>query len=334
MPLDSRRSEDTRKKIHRLISILRKLDNREKCSPATLSEDFCITDRTVQRDIDVLNNAGFSVLFDRELGTYRFTDSDYTLKDLELDKEELVTLLIGRQMAGSLGKPFEKAYQSLLRKVHKETGFKTRERISKIAEQHNFWVDIDPMEGFEKVEKQYNAINEAMGFKKEIMLTYKAMGSQEKTKRAVAPYGLFFCNGLWYAIGYCNLRKDIRIFALDCVKDFRITDKPYSIPADFNIGKYFEPGWQMMRYGDPVEVVLKFSKEYARWIKRRKWHPTQVIEDKPGGSIIFKVTVQGTTELKWWTYHWLPYCEVIAPAALKKEVVGEMKKMLKIYGER
>ncbi len=76
---------------------------------------------------------------------------------------------------------------------------------------------------------------------------------------------------------------------------------------------------------------MEFGKEYAHWIKRREWHPTQQIEEKPDGSIIFRVTLEGTMEIKWWIYHWIPYCKVIAPAGLRKEMIQEMKAMTGVY---
>ncbi|MBI3583126.1 MAG: WYL domain-containing protein, partial [Nitrospinae bacterium] len=282
-------------------------------------------------DINDLNESGFSITFDKRINSYIFTDSDFTLRDLDLNNDELTALLIGKQIAHRMGKPFEKAYQSLLKKAHKDTGIKTGEGLKKIEDKQQFFIDIDPMEGFDEIEKQYNAVSKAMEKKVEIEIGYKAMKNEKETKRTIAPYGLIFEYGLWYVIGYCNLRKGIRVFALDCIKDFKLTDKYYSIPDDFRLEEHFKPGWHMIRYGKPVEVVLKFGKEYARWIKRKKWHPTQAIEEKGDGIIIFKVTVEGTRELKWWIYHWIPYVEILSPPELRKEVMEEMRGMLRVY---
>lgn len=329
--MKSKKSDEKTKRLHRLLSILRMFDSRARCTRKNLADKFCVSIRTIERDIKDLNSSGFSIVFVKEENTYRFTDSDYTLRDLNLNKDELTFLLIGRQFAHNLGKPFEKACQSLLKKAHKDTGIKTRERIKGTEEKSHFWVDMDQMDEFEKVEKQYNAINEAMNQKQEVEILYKDMGKQEETRRSIAPYGLFFHEGNWYVIGYCHLRKEIRVFALDCIREIKVTNTPYTIPDDFDINEHFKPGWRMRRYGAPVEVVLKFSERYARWIKRRKWHPTQVIEEQKDGSIIFKVKVEGTVELKWWTYHWIPFCEILAPPELKKEVIEEMKGMLAVY---
>lgn len=329
----SKRDVDTEKKIHRLLSILRILDIRKQCTPKTLAQDFGTSERNIYRDINNLNAAGFSITFDKEDTTYRFTDPDFSLSDLSLNNVELTALLVGGQLLRNMGKPFDETFQSLIKKVHKDTGTKTAAISKNMDKGKQFFIDISPVEGFELIERQYNAVNEAMDKKEEIEIVYKAMKNRQETKRVIAPYGLCLIDGLWYVVGYCHIRRDIRTFALDCIKGFKITGKPYSIPSDFKIADYFKPGWHIIRYGEPVEVVLKFEERYARWIKRRTWHPTQVIEENKDGSIIFKVRIEGTRELKWWTYHWIPYCEILAPAELREEVIWQMKEMLRKYGE-
>ena len=327
----SRKDADREKKLHRLLSILRNLDIRQQCTPKILAQEFGTTERNIYRDLRDLDAAGFSITFDRENYTYRFTDPDFSLRDLNLNSDELTALLVGQQLSHNLGKPFETAFQSLLKKVHKDTGAKTRAIAINMNKGKQFFIDIPPMEGFEQIERQYNALVEAMDRKEEIEIVYKAMGSRQEKKRVIAPYGLYLHDGLWYVVGYCYMSREIRTFALDCIKGFEITGKAYSMSHDFNMADYFKPAWHMIRYGEPVEVILKFEERYARWIKRRTWHPTQAIEENKDGSIIFKVRIEGTRELKWWTYHWIPYCEILAPVELREEVIREMRDMLRVY---
>ena len=327
----SKRAPDQLRKLHRLISILRMLDNRKQCTPEKLARDFGTTPRNIYRDMNDLYSAGFSIYFDKGTKTYSFADPDFTLRDLDLNSNELMALLLGKQIGYKLGKPFENAFQSLLKKAHKDTGDKTNIKIKRLKEHQQFWVDLDPMDDFEKIEKQYNTIVDAMDGKQEIEMVYKGMHGQKETKRQIAPYGLFYSNGMWYVLAYCNMRNEIRSFALDCINEFKITNTPYVIPKDFNMDDYFKPSWHIMRYGKPIEVSLRFSKDVARWIKRRKWHPDQIIKERKDGSIIFKVKLQGTKELKWWTYHWAPYCEILSPPELRKEAKEEIRKLGRVY---
>lgn len=66
-----------------------------------------------------LNSAGFASTFDRDSSSYIFADNDFALRDLDLTKEELTVLLVAKQLGQSLGKPFEQAYQSLIKKAQK-----------------------------------------------------------------------------------------------------------------------------------------------------------------------------------------------------------------------
>ncbi len=332
MVVGSKRAEEKTKHLHRLLSILRSLDNRERINPRSLASKFNTSIRTIQRDMQVLNNSGFAIVFDKEHNMYRFADSDYTLRDLNLTENEIMAIIMGSQVARNIGAPFEEAFKTLLRKAHKDTADPTKMKAKVLGDESRFFIHIDSLENFEKIEKQYRAIEEAMTKGLKLEITYHGMKSDEITTRLIAPYGLIFNCGLWYVIGYCYLREEIRVFALDCIKKFKLTTKPYTIPRNFNIEKYLEPGWSMIRYGKPVEVVLEFSNECARWIKRRKWHPTQRIEEKEDGSIIFSVTVEGTRELKWWTYHWIPYCKVIKPPELREEIKKEIKALARVYG--
>ncbi|MCL5878332.1 MAG: WYL domain-containing protein [Deltaproteobacteria bacterium] len=331
MPSKSERFTDKTNKLHRLISILRMLDIRNRCTPKSLAEAYGTTERTIYRDIDDLNYAGFAIRFDKEANIYTFADPDFTLRDLNLSEDELTVLLIGRQVAQNLGSPFDRIYQSLMKKVRKDTGRKTQEAVKKINGTQRFWIGLDPMEEFESIEHQYNILNQAMDEKHTAEIVYKAMSSQKEEKRTIAPYGLIFNKGIWYAVAYCSLRKGIRSFALDCIKDAVVTDEFYEIPSEFDLKEYLKPGWQIISSGKPVEVMLRFNKDIARWIKRRKWHPTQIIEEQKDGSNIFKVMVSDTSEIKWWSYNWAPNCEILSPPELRKEVTEDIKKLAKIY---
>ncbi|MBI5560695.1 MAG: HTH domain-containing protein, partial [Deltaproteobacteria bacterium] len=193
MPQKSERFGDRVKKLHRLLSILRKIDDRERCTPQTLAEKFNTTERNIYRDINDLDAAGFPIVFDKEFNGYMFSAPEYCLRELGLTSDELMALLIGHQVARGMGKPFEKAFQSVLKKVHTDTSRKTQAKVKKMEGEERFFVGIDhDEEWFKKVEKQYNAVNEAIDSKVELEIVYKKLKDEKETRRTIAPYGLVF----------------------------------------------------------------------------------------------------------------------------------------------
>lgn len=321
------------KKLPRLLIILRMIDKCEQFNYKIYAERFGIHKRNLYRDIKDLNAAGFAIRFDDERNTYRFSDPDFSLRDLSLSENELMALLFGKQLAHKLGKPLENAFNSLLKKAHTETRAETGLRADRLQnEKQKFWVAIDQISDFEKIEGYYNTISEAIDDKLMLEITYHGMKSQRISQRQVAPYGLFYGSGMWYMVGRCYREKDIRTFALDCIKGIKkLTGRHFLIPPDFDIESYLQKGWRIMHYGRPVEVVLKFSKDVARWIKRTKWHPTQSIEEQADGSLILKARLNGPEEIKRWSYSWAPYGEILSPPELRKEAAEDIKKLGKVY---
>ncbi len=326
----SKRLPDEIKRLNRLLSILRMLDRCEALNPDIYAKKYGIDIRNLYRDIKDLKRAGFDikhVKFENGDSIYRFADPDFSLRDLSLSKKELMALLFGRQLAHRLGKPLENGFNSLLKKAHTETGAETGLRADRLQKgKQNLWVAIDPINDFEKIEGCYNTINKAIDDKLMLEITYHGMKSQSVSQRQVAPYGLFYGSGMWYMVARCYREKDIRTFALDCIQGIKkLTGRHFLMPSDFDIESYLQKGWRIVRYGRPVEVILKFSKDVARWIKRKKWHPTQSIEEQKDGSLILKVKLTGPEEIKRWSYNWAPYCEILSPPELRKEAAEEIK---------
>ena len=316
------------KRLNRLVEMLRIIDKGEKVTAGSFADHFGIAQRTVYRDLTALGGAQFPIYFDEERESYRFTEG-YSFKKVDLTPNEIRALLASKAVISKLGKGVSDAYDSLMQKVKVEAGCKTSQRLATASKA--YWFDIDPAADFTSIQKQYDAVQEALENNVRLQIEYQGMNDQEKSTRQIDPYGLFYSCGVWYTLAYCHLRKDTREFALDCIKKIKITDMPYSIPKTFSMDKYFEGGWHIITCGEPVEVKLWFSNDVARWITRKKWHPTQNIETKKDGSIIFKVTLQGTEELRRWIYHWGSNCEVLAPKSFRREVAEELKSMAAVY---
>ena len=74
------------KKIFRLLYILNKLDRGGNVLTNDLAKEFNVSSRTVQRDLELLNMAGFP-LTPLAKGEHSFADG-FSLKKLMLSKEE------------------------------------------------------------------------------------------------------------------------------------------------------------------------------------------------------------------------------------------------------
>jgi diguanylate cyclase (GGDEF)-like protein/PAS domain S-box-containing protein len=87
-------------KIDLLMAILKKLDAGETLTAKQLAQDFSVTERSIYRYLETLQNAGYPIYFDREYRSYRFVES-YKLKRPQ-DSQDIVSALeLRKQMLRS-----------------------------------------------------------------------------------------------------------------------------------------------------------------------------------------------------------------------------------------
>ena len=102
------------KRILRLVSILNQLNKYRYVKTTELAKEFNTTTRTVQRDIALLDQAGFPLASGREAGEHKFMEG-FSLRKITVSPEEkyLLTILY-RLFAGAEG-PLQASANALLR---------------------------------------------------------------------------------------------------------------------------------------------------------------------------------------------------------------------------
>src|ERR1700730_14830753 len=68
------------------------------------------------------------------------------------------------------------------------------------------------------------------------------------------------------------------------------------------------------------DVIWKFNPEAADHARCFVFHPAQVLEDHPDGSLIVRFRASGHLEMCWHLYMWGDQVEVLAPLALRQMV--------------
>lgn len=101
--------------------------------------------------------------------------------------------------------------------------------------------------------------------------------------------------------------------------------------ADFSLEDYLQNSLGIERGPQVYEVIIRFHRDQARWIKERQWHPGQVMEELPDGSLVLKMPLSGLQEVKRWVLSFGSRAEVLAPPELRREVAREAKELAALY---
>lgn len=173
------------------------------------------------------------------------------------------------------------------------------------------------------------------GRKVRIMYKTSSRGG-DLNERVVRPYHLMPYVRSWQLIGHCEKRDTVLMFKVDRILQATIMEEKYSIPADFDAAEYLGPAWGVMRSSgsDPVDVVLRFEARAGGWVAEEHWHPSQKVEELPDGRIVFKLHVVPTPEFVNWILYYGSRVEVLAPQELRERVADEHRSAAAIYAQR
>jgi predicted DNA-binding transcriptional regulator YafY len=178
----------------------------------------------------------------------------------------------------------------------------------------------------------FEVISDAIVRRRFIDMTYFTMSRKQETHRKVAPYKIWFFDGSFYLIGNCGLREDIRIFALDRIRNVSLNPEAFEMPEDFDVEEFMKPSFGIFR-GEPVEVRIRFAPDIAGYIGERQWHPSQKSVLERDGALILEMTVAGTEEIKFWALQWGSRAEVLKPASLRRQIREEGRKLSNMYSD-
>lgn len=327
----TRHREINRPILYRIYQIHHLLCNHRYPSLEVLAQKFEVSKRTILRDLSAMRyDLGAPIIYSQQRHGYCYSNEKFTLPSLHLTQGEAIAVFLGERLLSQYrGTPFEQAIRSAFQKISVLLPEEISVNFSEVERFISF--DVEPLRGEEEqLARVFNLLSQAAHERRTVRITYFSQHRGQETDREVDPYHLRSSLGAWYLIGYCHMRDEIRIFALDRIRDIELINQKFTIPKEFFIEEYLGDSLHMER-GEPVDVAIKFDPYQARWIRERVWHPSQSIEELPDGSIILRMLVGSLDEVKRWAMSFGDRAEVLEPERLREEIHGEIKRVIEIY---
>jgi len=192
-----------------------------------------------------------------------------------------------------------------------------------------FSVGLGPHKKYREHKNTIDLISQAIDKRRTAQMRYYSASRNTTGRREVDPYHLRYAAGGLYLIGYCHLRQEVRMFAVERIRSITLTDHPYQMPLGFNIEEYVQDALMIMR-GRRIEVELMFSKRAAAWVKDKNWHPSQETTLLKDGRIRMNLKVADTDELLGWILSFGSQVRVDRPDSLSVKVKEEVRKILRL----
>ena len=148
-----------------------------------------------------------------------------------------------------------------------------------------------------------------------IWMRYFTAGRGEFTERKVMPYHLHNFRGDWFLIGFDTLRNDYRIFLIGRMAEWKVLPEKFQRDENFSAEKWISSGFQVHGGGEVEDVSIRFNAQKAQFIRERRWHLSQQIEENPDGGLVLHMRTAGLVEVKNWVLSFGSGAEVLAPKA-------------------
>lgn len=279
--------------------------------------------RTLRRDLDAIESAGWPLLTERVEGRTRWKllEGVRHAPALRFSPTELMALTLSRRLIAPL--EGTALHASLVSALSKASAALPPEGLALVQQlEGTFSVGLGPHKRYTHHREIVERVAQAIADKRRIQMRYDSAARGRVTRREVDPYRLWYAAGGLYLIGYCHLRKEPRMFAVERIKSATPTESPYQIPLHFDFEAFVEDSLTVMR-GPRITVELEFDNATAAWAKDRLWHPSQQLTMMKDGTMRLILTVADSRELVGWILSFGRGVRVEKPDHVRAAVIEE-----------
>ncbi len=310
--------------VIRQWTILKELEASRRATIDDLARQTGVTTRTIRRDLDALQEAGFPLFDETHDGKKYWTLEQKAfrrLDDTAFTLAELSALYFSRTLVECLsGTPFERDVRSAFDKL---SGALTP-GMRQFLDQMPLVIQAKAEPGTQAVAprtKEVAQLLEATLHHRRVTMRYHSFSSNREKSYGLEPYRLVFAQGRLYVIGFVPEYGELRTFAADRIAQVSLTEErfePLELPEDafaHSLG---------VNQGTAERIELTFAPKIARYVRERVWHPSQQATDQPDGSLRLTLDVCNDWALKSWVLGFGGLATVISPSTLQAEIVAAL----------
>ena len=317
--------------VIRQWTILREIES-ARAAGVTIDElaTLCgVTTRTIRRDLQALEEAGFPLFDDRsgDDGRTRWSINGQAFKGLSagLTLSELCALYFSRTLLESLsGTPFRADVERAFEKLASVLTPHMRQFLDQLP--RVIAAKSDPLRR-RPADEALTAHVVSRAFEatlqhRQAMLTYHSKSSERTKNYLVHPYRLAYAQGGMYLLAYVPEYGEVRTFATERIKDISLLEDRFEPPEEMPDQAF--PHSLGVHSGPPERIEIAFDPAVADYVRAREWHRSQHIDEQPDGRLHVTLDVCRDRALAGWILSFGPFARVLAPADLAREIAESL----------
>lgn len=301
-------------KIDRLIGILSILLQKEMTTAPELAEQFEVSRRTINRDIEALSKAGIPIQTTQGAGGGIKIMDGYRVDRTILTSKDMQMILAGLRSLDSVSG--SRYYGQLMEKLQAGSSEFISGRDFMLIDLSSWYKgSLAP-----KIEVIQSAIENRR------LLTFEYFAPSGESSRTIEPYYVVFKWTSWYVWGWCLSRRDFRLFKLNRM------DKVSSSEREFACRKAAMPDLSNERiFPGGIKVKALFAPD-VKWRLVEEFGPSCYTETKDG-KLLFTADYTDMDHLVTWLLAFGAKAEVLEPVCVRDKLRRMAQDILKMYKE-
>ena len=308
--------------------ILREIEVSHGKTIRQLAEMTNVTTRTIRRDLEALQEAGFP-LYDVsddgpkrwKLGRRPFQELDHTTFNLA----EPSALYFSRALVERLAIPtFEEDLKSAFAKLESALGPRMRQFLDRLPQTLQAKTGPTRTHDDDHQRKVTVRILDAVLHHRRLTMRYHSLSSKREKTYQIDPYRLVYAQGSLYLFAYVALYQQVRTFAVERIQQLTPLDETFTPVEDVT-----EAAWPHslgIYHGKPEQVQLEFASEIAPYVQERTWHPSQTTTLRKNGALALKMNVCLDNSLQNWIRSFGSSVRVISPQTLIDNITDDLER--------
>lgn len=157
----------------------------------------------------------------------------------------------------------------------------------------------------------------------------KAMGVTRHYR--LFPYTLAIYRQGLYVFAHDVEADQIKTFAVERITEIaRNRKEKFQLPKEWNPRGYVQNAFGIIS-GEAVRVQLAFSPDVRTFVRERRWHHSQHLEQRPDGWLELTLDVALNVELVSWVRSFGPDVKVLEPQSLVEQLKLDAARTTKLY---
>ena len=313
--------------LERMLHVHRAIQSGQYPNASRLAGELEVSTKSVHRDLDFMRDRmALPIEWDGTRNGYYYREDVHAFPSLQITEGELMDLVVAEKALQQYrGTNFERPLLSAIRKMAQLLPDTISLNLTEIDQTISFRTRAEPIVNLEV----FDVLAKATAARQQLELTYRKPSEPQAQARLVDPYHLANINGEWYLFAYDHLRKDIRTFVPARIKGIRHTGRTFARPQRFSLERRLRDSFGVYSGAGEFEVVIRFSKSVADYIREKRWHESQELRTLKDGAVELRMKLSSLAEVERWVLSWAGNALVVRPAELAESVRRAAQQILR-----